>query len=342
MRRGRAVRASRLLGLAAGLATGLTERHRIRCQPVVPLRHLQLATEFLRRLLPIVRLLRHRLLNRSADIGRDPVRTQIRHRRGSDPQIVRDEILVGLALMRGTTGDQRVNRGGKGVDVGRDRRRISGEHLGCGVGEGAGEEAGHRFVPTGDARGPEVAQLRFAVAVDEHIRGLDVAVQSVCPMRGFQRPAQFHSDAQCLRPCDPALSAQSLREGTSCVVGHHDEWPTTLGDADLQDVHDVRVAGKRTHRVALPQKTLPVIIVEIRSEHLDGDASPEGLLVAAIDDPARRPGQLRRRRRTRRLPVQTLSRSSWCPCPSVNCRYFASKVPSKDTQKRCFTLRGGR
>ena len=73
------------------------------------------------------------------------------------------------------------------------------------------------------------------------------------------------------------------------MVGHHDEWPAAFGDADLQDVHDVRVAGKRTHRVALPQKTLPVIIVEIRSEHLDGDASPEGPLVAAIDDPAAAP-----------------------------------------------------
>ena len=85
-----------------------------------------------------------------------------------------------------------------------------------------------------------------------------------------------------------------------------------------------------SHRVALAQKTLPVSVVEIRSEHLDGDASPEGLLVAAIDDPAAAPAnfdgvvepggcQLRR------YPARHVAH------PSVNFRYFAPKVPSKDT-----------
>ena len=202
---------------------------------------------------------------------------------------MRDQILFGLALVRWVPGDQRENRGAKGVHVGRDRRRIAGEHLGRGVGEGAGEEPGHRLVSTGDARGPEVAQLRFAVIVEKDIGGFDIAVQCACPMRGFQRPAQLHPDAQCLGPRDPALAAHSVREGTRCVVGHHDERPVTFGDADLQDVHDVRMAGKRSHREALTQEAFPVIFVEIRRKHLDGDASPERLLVAAIDDPAAAP-----------------------------------------------------
>ena len=44
--------------------------------------------------------------------------------------------------------------------------------------------------------------------------------------------------------------------------------------------------GKRSHRIALAQKAFAVVIVEIGCEHLDGDSPPEGLLVAAIDNPA--------------------------------------------------------
>ncbi len=148
---------------APALTGGLAEGHGIRRQPVMPLHELHFAAEFLRRRMPFGRLDRHRLLDRRAHIGRDPPGTQVRHGRRGDPQIVRDEILVGLALVRGTPGDQRVDRGAEGVHVGSGRRRIPGEHLGCGVGQGAGEVTGHRLVSTGDARGAEVAQLRFAV-----------------------------------------------------------------------------------------------------------------------------------------------------------------------------------
>ena len=72
----------------------------------------------------------------------------------------------------------------------------------------------------------------------------------------------------------PALLAHALREGTRCVVRHHDVWPATFGYADLQDVRDVRVAGKASHRVTLTQKSFPVIVVEIGRKHLDRDASP--------------------------------------------------------------------
>jgi hypothetical protein len=78
------------------------------------------------------------------------------------------------------------------------------------------------------------------------------------------------------------------------VVRHHDEWPVTFGYTDLQDVHDVRVAGKRSHRVALTQKTFPVTFVEIRRKHLDGHASRERFLVAAIDNAAAAPANFDR------------------------------------------------
>ena len=73
------------------------------------------------------------------------------------------------------------------------------------------------------------------------------------------------------------------------MIRHHDEWPATFGHTDLQDVHDVRVAGQRSHRVALTQEPFLVVVVEIGREHLDGDGPPERLLVAAIDDAATAP-----------------------------------------------------
>ncbi len=44
-----------------------------------------------------------------------------------------------------------------------------------------------------------------------------------------------------------------------------------------------------SHREALAQKAFPIRVVEIRCEHLDGNASPKRLLGAAIDDPAAAP-----------------------------------------------------
>ena len=47
-----------------------------------------------------------------------------------------------------------------------------------------------------------------------------------------------------------------------------------------------------SHRVTLTQKAFPVVFVEIRRKHLDGDASPERLLVAAIDNARAAPADL--------------------------------------------------
>jgi hypothetical protein len=44
------------------------------------------------------------------------------------------------------------------------------------------------------------------------------------------------------------------------------------------------MAGERSHRIALTQKALAVVVVETGRKHLDGDTSPERLLLAAKDD----------------------------------------------------------
>lgn len=247
------------------------------------LRQLQFEAELFSRRIPVGRFAGHRLLDRGADVDGNPFGAQIGHGCRGDPQVVRDEILVGLALMRGVAGDQRVDRRAEGVHVGRDRRRGAAEHLWCGVGQRAGEEPGDGLVATDDACGPEVAQLRFAVVVDEHVGRFDVAVQRARPVRGLQCPAQFHADTQRLGPRYPALPPHPLRERTPCVIRHHDERTVAVGDADLQDVDDVRVPGEPAHRVTLAQGTLAVVlVVEIGGEDLDGDAAPERLLVAAV------------------------------------------------------------
>ena len=248
------------------------------------LRGLQFAAEFRGRRLPAGRVERHRLLDRRAHVGRDPPGTHVRHGRRTDAQVVRDEVLAGLSLMCGDPGDQRVNRGAEGVHIGPGRRWLSGQHLGRGEGDGARKESGLGFESPGDARDSEVAQLRFTVVVDEHVRGFDIAMQRACPVRGFQRSAQLDADFQRIRPRDRADPTYPVGQGTGRVVGHHYVRPLTLGHSDLQDVHDVRMAGQPAHRVTLTQETLAVIVVEIGRHHLDSYASPERRLVAAEDN----------------------------------------------------------
>jgi hypothetical protein len=141
---------------------------------------------------------------------------------------------------------------------------------------------------------PEITQLRLAVVVDKHIGGFDIAVQSAALVRGFQRPAQFHTDPQCLGPRDWAFTAQPDRQGIRGVVGHHDVWPPTLGYADSQDVDDVRMPREPAHRIALAQKAFPAVFVEMRWQHYYCDISPKRRLVAAIDHPGAAPSHLAR------------------------------------------------
>ena len=117
----------------------------------------------------------HRPLDRRAHSVGDSRGTQIRDRSRTDPLEVRQEILAAVALVCSGPGEQRVKHGAKGVNIGRDRRRTSCQHLGRGVGDRTGEDPRGRLESAADVREPEITEDRFAVVVQEDIVGLDVA-----------------------------------------------------------------------------------------------------------------------------------------------------------------------
>ena len=68
------------------------------------------------------------------------------------------------------------------------------------------------------------------------------------------------------------------------MVGHHNERPARGRGADLQDGHDVGVAGEPTHRVLLAQEAVEIFLVKVGGQHLDGDRAVQQGLRASIHD----------------------------------------------------------
>lgn len=162
--------------------------------------------------------------------------------------------------------------------------RLALEHLGCGEGEGSGEGAGGGFEAAGDAGDAEVGELRLAVLGDEDVGGLDVAVQGAGAVGGLEGAGELDPDADDVPPRHRPVPAHPHRQRVVGVVGHHDVRPAGGGDAHLEDVDDVRVAGQPAHREPLAQEPFAVLGVEVGGEHLDRDGAPEGALPAPIDD----------------------------------------------------------
>jgi len=129
---------------------------------------------------------------------------------------------------------------------------------------GAGERPRSLLYPPDDARGSEVAQLRFAVIVDEPVRGLEARCQLCLPGRGLQSPAHSHCDTQRIRPRDRANPAYPLRQGT-VRVRESNVWAVNFGPPTCRRLR-VRLAQRR-HRVTSRRKTF-------RLSRRDSDAIP--------------------------------------------------------------------
>ena len=78
-------------------------------------------------------------------------------------------------------------------------------------------------------------------------------------MRGLQRAGHLHPEPQHLVQRQRTVLADPRLEGTLPVVLHHQIRMAAVGFADLQDTHDVRVAGEPAHRALLPQEPLAVL-----------------------------------------------------------------------------------
>ena len=78
---------------------------------------------------------------------------------------------------------------------------------------------------------------------------------------------------------DPKRLSQGKRSGPTDagvqrilrVILHDEIGASGRGDADLQDVDDIGVAGQPAHRALLAQESIEIVSVETRRQHLHGD-----------------------------------------------------------------------
>ncbi len=133
----------------------------------------------------------------------------------------------------------------------------------------------------------EVADLDDAILRDHEVVGLDVAVDDAVALRVLEAARRVEDDRE--RPLDgePALLAEEVLDAPSRHVLHGveaDGLHLVLGDADVVDLHDVRVVelarGARLGREAVHELR---VRRELGREDLEGDASLERDLDRLVD-----------------------------------------------------------
>ena len=123
------------------------------------------------------------------------------------------------------------------VDVGLDRRRAAGELLGRHVLRRAG--ARRLDVAGGDGEA-EVGDADVAVAVDHHVRRLEIAMQHAALVRGGDAGAELARDVDGLVLRQAADPAQQRRQILAVHVLHRQE-PAAFVIAEIVETADVLV-----------------------------------------------------------------------------------------------------
>ena len=169
------------------------------------------------------------------------------------------------------------------VDVGRGARRPPARLLGGHVAGRSRNGGGQRLRGAlGEPRHPEVADPDPAVFAQQHVGGLDVAVDDPLPVGAGERGAELLGDATGLldgqgAALDAVGEALALDE-LGDVVG------TLVGFADVVDAHDARVADAGQQlRLALEALDPGLVLGPPGLDHLDRDDAAEAQVTAAID-----------------------------------------------------------
>ena len=150
---------------------------------------------------------------------------------------------------------QRVQRGGHRVDVGGRGRLLRPEALRRRVCRGQ-RVPRHRLLAAGrdDRRQPEVRDADDAVAVDEDVRRLEVAVQDAQFVRGGERVGQVDPDPACggrgQRPVPPHLIVE---RPARAQLHHHVRAPVAQRPRVVH-VDDVRMPGQPPRRGHLAEE----------------------------------------------------------------------------------------
>ncbi len=130
-----------------------------------------------------------------------------------DPVERAHEVLAGV--VRRLALDHVVERGPERPDVAGRGGALAGGHLGSEVARRAGDEArlGQGDVRLG-TRDAEVAELQEAVAGDQHVAGLHVAVDDAGPVGGGERVGRLGDEPAQPRPARPAPRGGSAARGS--------------------------------------------------------------------------------------------------------------------------------
>ena len=190
------------------------------------------------------------------------------------------------ASERRLAGQERVEDGPQAVDVGGRGQALElpGGLLGGHVLGRAGPRPGLRHLAPGvDPLGQaEVGDMGLAVAIDQDVVGLQVAMQDAALM------GMVHGAGD--RRHQPGRGAEVLPEAGQLILEAaavdqlHAEEVLALVLADLVDRHDVRVV-EVGRRLGLLAKPLDGVVVEpVRQDHLQRDRAVEADLPGAVDD----------------------------------------------------------
>ena len=212
----------------------------------------------------------------------EPGRPQVGQRVADDPHHRGDD---GLVVGARRTGPCR-GRGSRAWTRGsrcprQDRGAASFEHLGREVEHGA-EERARRGVAAVDALDhrshAEVGQLALAGHVDQHVLGLDVAMEHAGPVRGIERVAELHADAQDLRCGQRPARLDPIGQRAPGHVLHGQVGGPLDRGARVVDADHVGMAREGADRGALALEPADRDRVDEAAEHLDRDRPVEGQL----------------------------------------------------------------
>ena len=167
------------------------------------------------------------------------------------------------------------------------RARVDGfaaDLLGRQVVERPDEPAGVRGVSAELLRDPEVGQVRVVAVVEEHVRGLHVAVDERPPVRGVEGVGHLGQDAKRSLRAQLALAVEDASEVVALDEAHRQvELPVVL--AGLVDRDHVRMV-ERGGEAWLAQEagTERLVLGQLRRDQLQRDRALERQVDRPVDD----------------------------------------------------------
>ncbi len=135
---------------------------------------------------------------------------------------------------------------------------------------------------SGDRGDPQVGQLHRATGTEQHVGGLDVAVDDpplVDRVKAGRHPGE---DPQGLRGLEAALAVEQLAERLALDVLHDDDQVPVGGRHHVIDGDEVRMADRGAHERLAPQPAEPPY-VGVAAHLLERDAAPEHRVLGEVD-----------------------------------------------------------